>query len=92
MCVSALTAAALAAGGTAVASGVLSKKPSAPNLPDPAVERANAETDAAQKTNSALAAKNRSRAASSLLAKPLDSATSATAALGAPAGKTTLGQ
>lgn len=85
----ALMLAAGAAAGATVASAA--SKPKAPSLPDPSIERAKAETDAAQRTNSALAARNRSRAASSLLAKPLDSATSAVSALGAGT-KTTLGQ
>jgi hypothetical protein len=90
MCISAAMAAALAAGGTAVAASALSKKPSAPQMPDPAVERAKADTDSAQLTNSRLAQRNRSRAASSLMAKPLDSTTSDVAAMGG--GKTLLGQ
>lgn len=60
--------------------------------PDPGVERAKAETEAAQVTNSKLAAKNRARQASSLLAKPLDSTTSEVSALGASPGKRSLGQ
>lgn len=61
-------------------------------LPDPAVERAKAETEAFQAANSRLAAKNRVRKASSLLAKPMDSTSSDVGSLGAAPGKTTLGQ
>lgn len=70
----------------------LSKKPGAQNLPDPATERAKAETEAAQRTNSKLAMRNKARAASSLLAKPIDSTSSDVSALGGGGGKTTLGQ
>lgn len=60
--------------------------------PDPALERAKAETDAAQRANSKLAQRNRSRVASSLQAKPVDTTTSGTQTLGgAPTGKSTLG-
>lgn len=65
------------------------QKPKTPDMPDPATERAKAETEAAQKTNSKLAQRNRARQASSLLAKPMDSTTSEVSALG---GKTKLGQ
>jgi hypothetical protein len=79
-----------AAGGMAVA-GAMAKKPQAPAAgPDPVTERAKAETEAVQKTNSKLAQRNRARQASSLLAKPVDSASSDVTALGG--GKTTLGQ
>ena len=90
MCVSALAAAALAAGGTMAVTQLM--KPKTPSMPttDPAAEKAKLETDASQAANSKLAAKNRARAASSLLAKPLDSTTADVAALGG--GKTTLGQ
>jgi hypothetical protein len=89
---STLLMAGLAAAGTAAAASAL-KKPKAPDLPDPRVERAKAEAEAASKTNSALAMRNRARAASSLLAKPgADSTTSEVGALGASPGKTKLGQ
>jgi hypothetical protein len=52
-------------------------------------ERAKAEAEAMSKSNSKLAMKNRSRAASSLMANPLDSTTSEVGALG---GKQKLGQ
>lgn len=52
-------------------------------------ERAAAEAEAMNKSNSKLAMKNRSRAASSLMANPLDSTTSE---VGALAGKQKLGQ
>lgn len=83
-----IAAAAAAAGGLAVSA--LAKKPKSPDMPDPAAERAKAETEAAQRTNSKLAMRNKARAASSLLAKPMDSTTSDVGALGG--GKTTLGQ
>lgn len=52
-------------------------------------ERAEAEAEALNKTNSKLAQRNRSRAASSLLAQGMDTTTSEVSALG---GKTKLGQ
>lgn len=95
---SAATAAATGAAvvGTAVGAlgtvaSALKKNPKAPDLPDPRIERAKAETEAAQKTNSKLAMRNRSRAASSLLAKPLDSTSSDVTTLGAAPGKQTMG-
>lgn len=87
----ALIAAGAAAAG-AVAISALTKKPKSPDMPDPAVERAKAETEAAQRTNSKLAMRNKARAASSLLAKPIDSTSSDVGALGGGAGKTSLGQ
>lgn len=89
------TTLALAAGAglaTGVVVSKLSKQPKAPQLPDPKAERAKAEAEAAQRTNSRLAARNRARAASSLLAKSSDTAGAYSNALGAAPGKTTLGQ
>lgn len=83
----AMIGAGLAAG--TVVSGALTKKPKTPDMPDPKVERAKAEADAALASNSKLAAKNRSRRASSLLAK--DAAPDALGA-GPQAGKDLLGQ
>jgi hypothetical protein len=90
----ALSTIAMVGAGLAAGAAVskLTKTPKAPDLPDPRIERAKAETEAAQKTNSKLAQRNRARAASSLLAKPIDSTTSDVATLGAAPGKTTLGQ
>jgi hypothetical protein len=56
---------------------------------DPAVEQAAADAKAAQNTNSALAAKNKARKASSLLAAGDPATNLATATT---TGKTTLGQ
>jgi hypothetical protein len=88
---SAGTAVAVGAAGAMAASALAKPKtPGEKPVVDPAVERAKADTEAAAAVNSKLAAKNRSRAASSLLAKPIDTTTSEVSALGG--GKTTLGQ
>jgi hypothetical protein len=55
------------------------------NMPDPAAERAKAEQEASLAANSRLAAKNKARQASSLLAKD-------SGEVGMLAGKTKLGQ
>jgi hypothetical protein len=78
--------AALIGGGMVLAKS-MAPKPKMPDMPDPKIERAKAEAEAAQKANSALAVRNRARKASSLLAKD-----AAPDALGAGQGKTTLGQ
>jgi hypothetical protein len=75
--------------GAVIPSPVKPKAPTAAALPDPAVERAKAETEAMQATNSKLAQKNRARAASALA---VSSTSSDVAALGAAPGKTALGQ
>ena len=89
----ALSTIAMVGAGVAAAGAIsqLAKKPKTPDMPDPRIERAKAETEAAQKTNSKLAMRNRSRAASSLLAKPIDSTSSDVTALGAAPGKQTMG-
>lgn len=87
MCISALTAAALAGGGSLVASKLLAPKTPKAAMTDPSVERAAAEAKATQSANSKLAERNRARKASSLLA--VDTTTSSVPTLG---GKTTLGQ
>lgn len=67
---SALIGAAASLGGAAIAAKAAKKNaPKEENTPDPGIERANAEAQAAQASNSALAAKNRARKASSLLAR-----------------------
>jgi hypothetical protein len=67
-------------------------KPKAPDAKkiaeEAAAERLKLETEATQKNNSKLAAKNRSRALSSLAARTMD----ADPSLGVAGGKTTLGQ
>lgn len=88
--VSSVVTALAAVAGTA-ASVSAAKKAKMPEIVDPRIERAKAEAEAAQKTSSALAQRNKARQASSLLAKPMDSATSAVPALGATPGKQTLG-
>ena len=88
---------ALIAGAAAVASKVLDK----PKLPDaapvaatstvdPAAQQAAADTKAAQNTNAALAAKNKARKASSLLAAG-DPASQEGVGSALGYGKTTLG-
>lgn len=77
--------AAGAAAGTAISALTKPKTPKAPETVDPAIERAKAETEAAQASNSKLAARNKARQASSLLAKDQDS-------IAAAGGKTLLGQ
>lgn len=91
----AISSVAMAAMAVTAAAGIataLKNKPKMPDMPDPRVERAKAETEAAQKSNSKLAARNRARAASSLLAKPIETTSSDVTTLGAAPGKTTLGQ
>ena len=85
--------------GAAVAAGAVAAnamKPKTPNaakevldLKEPAAEQASTDVKATQNTNLALAAKNKARRASSLLASG-DPAQSAGSALGY--GKSTLGQ
>lgn len=87
------TVASIAAAAAGTYASLQAAKKKDPKLPetvageDPAVARAKAETEAAQAANSKLAAKNKARQASSLLAK--DQAPDL-AALGT--GKTKLGQ
>lgn len=67
------------------------KKPDAKKIAEEAAaERLKLETEAAQKSNSKLASKNRSRALSSLAARTTTQADDAI--MGAAGGKTTLGQ
>jgi len=84
MCVTAVLA---GLGGLAASKVLAPAKPKAQAMTDPAAERLAAETTATQAANSKLAAKNRSRAASSLLASG-----GINTALGVTGGKTTLGQ
>lgn len=84
-----LTAVATALAGAAGSRLLAPKAPKGPAYTDPAAEKARADADAANAANSRLAAKNRSRATSSLLA--VRTADSAVPALGAPAGKAQLG-
>lgn len=87
------TLASIAAAAASTYASLQAAKRKTPQMPeavageDPAVSRAKAETEAAQAANSKLAAKNKARQASSLLAK--DQAPDL-AALGT--GKTKLGQ
>lgn len=88
---------AMVVGGALLAKQALAK-PKIPDQPaapvaqaDPAVEQAAHDTKAAQNTNAALAAKNKARKASSLLAAG-DPANQSTTGSALSYGKTTLGQ
>lgn len=89
MCITAIAAIGSALGGVASLAQATKKTPTVAQV-DPAAEQAKADTLAAQNSNAALAAKNKSRVASSLLAGAAPTDGSAPAS-GYTPGKVTLG-